>query len=121
MAVKTVTIESQDVIFPTLKAAQHYYRKVVEELYSTSLTLSAGQDFEDLKWIYTTYCNYTNHQAAQLKDADIIGFKGVMAVIQNSGRYIPTECCAVIFADGTQKEFTTDKAIKEIANKQNPR
>lgn len=121
MAVKTVTIESQDVIFPTLKAAQHYYRKVVEELYSTSLTLSAGQDFEDLKWIYTTYCNYTKHQAAQLKDADIIGFKGVMAVIQNSGRYVPTECCAVIFADGTQKEFTTDKAIKEIANKQNRR
>ena len=121
MAAKTVTIDSQDVVFPTLKEAQHYYRKVVEELYHTNLTLSAGQDFEDLKWIYTTYCGYTDSKLASLKITNITGFKGIMAVIQNSGRFVPTECCAVLFADGTQAEFTTDKAIKEIASKQNPR
>ena len=118
MAAKTVTIDSQDIVFATLKEAQHYYRKVVEELYHTDLTLSSGQDFNDLKWIYNTYCQYKKHN---LEKKDIIGFKGIMAVIQNSGQYIPTECCAVLFADGTQTEFTTDKAIKEIAIKQNPR
>ena len=121
MTAKSVTIDSQDIVFATLKEAQNHYRKVVKELYNTNLTLSTGQDFEDLKWIYNTYCQYKKHHLDKIENTTIIGFKGIMAVIQNNGQYIPTECCAVLFADGTQEEFSTDKAIKEIANKQNPR
>ena len=121
MAGKTVTIESKDYVFSTLKEAQKYYDAVVKELYDAKLILSTGQDFEDLKWIYTAYCNYTNHNVDRLKESDIVGFKGISTVRQNGGQYIPTECCAIIFSDNTEEEFFTDKAIKEIAIKQNPR
>jgi len=121
MATKTVTIENKDYIFSTQKEAQQYYNGIVKELYDTELTLANGQDFEDLKWIYTAYCGYTNYQLDRLENTDIIGFKGVKTVRQNSGQYIPTECCAVVFSDGTEEEFFTDRAIKEIAIKQNPR
>ena len=125
MTAKTVTIESKDYVFSTLKEAQKYYDAIVKELYDAKLTLTKGQDFEDLKWIYTTYCSYTNHNVDRLKESDIVGFKGISTVQQKGGQYIPTECCAIIFSDGsskcTEEEFFTDKAIKEIAIKQNPR
>ncbi|KRG32551.1 MULTISPECIES: hypothetical protein [unclassified Psychrobacter] len=125
MDAKTVTIESKDYVFNTLKEAQKYYDAIVKELYNAKLTLTKGQDFEDLKWIYTTYCSYTNHNVDRLKESDIVGFKGISTVQQKGGQYIPTECCAIIFSDGsskcTEEEFFTDKAIKEIAIKQNPR
>ena len=125
MAAKTVTIESKDYVFNTLKEAQNYYDAIVKELYDAKLILTKGQDFEDLKWIYTTYCGYTNHNVDRLKESDIVGFKGISTVQQKGGQYIPTECCAIIFSDGsskcTEEEFFTDKAIKEIASKQNPR
>ena len=125
MAAKTVTIESKDYVFSTLKEAQKYYDAIVKELYDAKLILTKGQDFEDLKWIYTTYCGYTNHNVDRLKESDIVGFKGISTVQQKGGQYIPTECCAIIFSDGsskcTEEEFFTDKAIKEIASKQNPR
>ena len=125
MAAKTVTIESKDYVFNTLKEAQKYYDAIVKELFEANLTLTTGQDFEDLKWIYTTYCGYTNHNLDKLGDSDIVGFKGISTVQQKGGQYIPTECCAIIFSDGsskcTEEEFFTDKAIKEIAIKQNPR
>ena len=54
MAAKTVTIESKDYVFNTLKEAQKYYNAIVKELYDAKLILTTGQDFEDLKWIYTT-------------------------------------------------------------------
>ena len=125
MTAKTVTIESKDYVFSTLKEAQKYYDAIVKELYDAKLILTKGQDFEDLKWIYTTYCGYTNHNVDRLKESDIVGFKGISTVQQKGGQYIPTECCAIIFSDGsskcTEEEFFTDKAIKEIAIKQNPR
>ena len=121
MAAKTVTIESKDYVFNTLKEAQKYYDAIVKELYDAKLTLTTGQDFEDLKWIYTTYCNHTNHNLERLKESDIIGFKGISTVQQKGGQYIPTECCAIIFSDGKEEAFFTDKAIKEIALKQNLR
>ena len=125
MTAKTVTIESKDYIFSTLKEAQKYYDAIVKELFEAKLILTKGQDFEDLKWIYTTYCSYTNHNVDRLKESDIVGFKGISTVQQKGGQYIPTECCAIIFSDGsskcTEEEFFTDKAIKEIAIKQNPR
>ena len=121
MAAKTVTIESKDYVFNTLKEAQKYYDAIVKELCDAKLTLTKGQDFEDLKWIYTTYCSYTNHNVDRLKESDIVGFKGISTVQQKGGQYIPTECAAVVFSDGTKEEFFTDKAIKEIALKQNPR
>ncbi|MGB2784679.1 hypothetical protein [Psychrobacter sp.] len=125
MDAKTVMIESKDYVFNTLKEAQKYYDAIVKELYNAKLTLTKGQDFEDLKWIYTTYCSYTNHNVDRLKESDIVGFKGISTVQQKGGQYIPTECCAIIFSDGsskcTEEEFFTDKAIKEIAIKQNPR
>ena len=121
MAAKTVTIESKDYVFNTLKEAQKYYDTIVKELYDAKLTLTTGQDLEDLKWIYTTYCSHTNYNVDRLKEFDIVGFKGISTVRQNGGQYIPTKCCAVIFSDGTEEEFFTDKAIKEIAIKQNPR
>lgn len=121
MTAKTVTIHSKDFVFPTLKAAQKYYKALVKELYDAKLTLTTGQDFDDLTWIYSTYCQYTTHQLERLDHIDIVGFKGVNSIRQNGGQYIPTECCAVIFADGTEEEFLTDKIIKEIASKQNPR
>ena len=120
MAAKTVTIESKDYVFNTLKEAQKYYDAIVKELYDAKLTLTTGQDFEDLKWIYTTYSNHTNSNLERLKESDIIGFKGISTVQQKGGQYIPTECCAIIFSDGKEEEFFTDKAIKEIALKQNP-
>ena len=121
MAAKTVTIESKDYVFATLKEAQKYYDTIVKELYDAKLTLTTGQDFEDLKWIYTTYCGYTKHNLDKLGESNIIGLKGIKSVRENGGQYIPTECCAVIFADGTVAEFFTDKALTEIAIKQNPR
>ncbi|MEJ6067664.1 hypothetical protein MT378_07935 [Psychrobacter sp. 16-Bac2893] len=121
MAAKTVTIESKDYVFNTLKEAQKYYDAIVKELYDTKLTLTTGQDFDDLKWIYTSYCSYINHNVNRLKESDIVGFKGIRTVQQKGGQYIPTECCAIIFSDGKEEEFFTDKAIKEIASKQNPR
>ena len=121
MAAKTVTIESKDYVFNTLKEAQKYYDAIVKELYDAKLTLTTGQDFEDLKWIYTTYSNHTNSNLERLKESDIIGFIGISTVQQKGGQYIPTECGAVIFSDGTEEEFFTDKAIKEIASQQNPR
>lgn len=123
MAAKTVTIESKDYVFNTLKEAQKYYDAIVKELYDAKLTLTTGQDFEDLKWIYTTYCGY--NKSAPLTESEIIGFKGISTVREKGGQYIPTECCAIIFSDGssncTEEEFFTDKALKEIAIKQNPR
>lgn len=125
MAAKTVTIESKDHVFNTLKEAQKYYDAIVKELYDAKLTLTTGQDFDDLKWIYSTYCQYTKHKLDRLDACNIIGFKGISTVQQKGGQYIPTECCAVIFSDDssnyTEEEFFTDKAIKEIALKQNPR
>ena len=121
MTAKTVTIESKDYVFNTLKEAQRYYDAIVKELCHAQLTLNKGQDFEDLKWIYTTYCGYTNHNLDKLGDSDIVGFKGISTVQQKGGQYIPTECCAIIFSGGKEEEFFTDKAIKEIAIKQNPR
>ena len=125
MAAKTVTIESKDYVFNTLKEAQKYYDAIVKELYDAKLTLTTGQDFEDLKWIYTTYCGYTNHNLDKLGNSDIVGFKGISTVQQKGGQYIPTECAAIIFSDDsfnyTEEEFFTDKAIKEIASQQNPR
>ncbi len=119
MSAKTVTIESKDYVFNTLKEAQRYYDAIVKELYDAKLTLTTGQDFEDLKWIYTTYsdCN----KSTRLNESDIVGFKGISTVQQKGGQYIPTECAAIIFSDGTEEEFFTDKAIKEIASQQNPR
>ncbi len=121
MAAKTVTIESKDYVFDTLKQAQKYYDAIVKELFDAKLTLTTGQDFEDLKWIYTTYCNYNSHNIDRLKTSVIVGFKGMSTVRQNGGQYVQTICCAIIFSDGTEEEFFTDKAIKEIAIKQNPR
>ena len=121
MAAKTVTIESKDYVFNTLKDAQRYYDAIVKELYNDKLILTIGQDFEDLKWIYSSYCNYTNHNLDTLGHSDIVGFKGISTVQQKGGQYIPTECGAVIFSDGTEDAFFTDKAIKEIASQQNPR
>lgn len=121
MAAKTVTIESKDYVFNTLKEAQNYYDTVVKELYDAKLTLTTGQDFADLKWIYRSYCQYTKHNVARLQDSEIVGFKAISSVREKGGQYIPTECCAVIFSDGTQEEFFTDKALKQIAIKQNPR
>ena len=119
MAAKTVTIESKDYVFNTLKEAQKYYDAIVKELYDAKLTLTKGQDFEDLKWIYTTYSDY--NESARLNESEIIGFKGISTVQQKGGQYIPTECAAIVFSDGTEEEFFTDKAIKEIASQQNPR
>ena len=119
MAAKTVTIESKDYVFNTLKEAQKYYDAIVKELYDAKLTLTTGQDFEDLKWIYTTYCDY--NKSARLIESEIIGFKGISTVREKGGQYIPTECCAIVFSDGSEEEFFTDKALKEIAIKQNPR
>ncbi|AMN50668.1 hypothetical protein [Psychrobacter sp. P2G3] len=119
MAAKTVTIESKDYVFNTLKEAQKYYDAIVKELYDAKLTLTTGQDFEDLKWIYTTYCDY--NKSARLTESEIIGFKGITTVREKGGQYIPTECCAIVFSDGSEEEFFTDKALKEIAIKQNPR
>ena len=119
MATKTVTIESKDYVFNTLKEAQKYYDAIVKELYDAKLTLTTGQDFEDLKWIYTTYCDY--NKSARLIESEIIGFKGISTVREKGGQYIPTECCAIVFSDGSEEEFFTDKALKEIAIKQNPR
>ncbi len=125
MAAKTVTIESKDYVFSTLKEAQKYYDAIVKELFEANLTLTTGQDFEDLKWIYTTYCGYTNQNSDKLSEFEITGFKGTRTVREKGGQYIPTECCVIIFSDGdsnsTEEEFYTDKAIKEIASKQNPR
>ena len=121
MSAKTVTIESKDYVFNTLKEAQRYYDAIVKELYNDKLTLTTGQDFEDLKWIYSSYCNYTNHNLDKLGNSDIVGFKGISTVQQKGGQYIPTECGAIIFSDGNEEEFFTDKAIKEIASQQNPR
>lgn len=121
MAAKTVTIESKDYVFNTLKEAQKYYDAIVKELYDAKLTLTTGQDFEDLKWIHTTYCNYSSHNTDPIKTSAIAGFKGISTVRQNGGQYIQTTCCAIVFPDGTEEEFFTDKAIKEIAIKQNPR
>ena len=121
MAGKTVTIESKDYVFSTLKEAQKYYDAVVKELYDAKLILSTGQDFEDLKWIYKTHLSYTKQNLDQINESGIVGFKGIKTVRQNGGQYIPTECCAVVLADGTEAEFFTDKAIKDIAIKQNPR
>ncbi|WP_350562161.1 hypothetical protein [Psychrobacter sp. CAL346-MNA-CIBAN-0220] len=118
MAAKTVTIESKDYVFSTLKEAQKYYDAIVKELYDAKLILSVGQDFDDLKWIYTSYCNYTHYKLERLTESDITSFKGVRTVIQNGGKYIPTECCAVIFSNGSEEEFSVTKAIKEIANHQ---
>ncbi|WP_201530045.1 hypothetical protein [Psychrobacter frigidicola] len=118
MAIKTVTIENSDYFFPTQKQAQKYYSGIVKELYDTEHTLTNGQDFEDLEWIYTSYCGYTDDKLDLLKDTDITGFKGVKTISQNSGQYIATECCAVVFSNGTEEEFSVDKAIKEIANHQ---
>ena len=121
MAAKTVTIESKDYVFNTLKEAQKYYNAIVKELYDAKLILTTGQDFEDLKWIYTTYCSYTNHNVDRLKESDIVGFKGISTVREKGGQYTPTECAAIVFSDGTEEELLTDKAIKEIASQQNPR
>ena len=121
MAAKTVTIESKDYVFLTQKEAQRYYYTIVKELYEAKLTLTTGQDFEDLKWIYNSYCKYTNYKLDRLSEFEITGFKGVKTVRQTGGQYVSTECCAVIFSDGTEEEFSTEKAIKEIASKQNPR
>ena len=121
MATKTVTIESKDYVFLTQKEAQRYYYTIVKELYEAKLTLTTGQDFEDLKWIYNSYCKYTNYKLDRLSEFEITGFKGVKTVRQTGGQYVSTECCAVIFSDGTDEEFSTEKAIKEIASKQNPR
>lgn len=97
MAGKTVTIESKDYVFNTLKEAQKYYDAIVKELYDAKLTLTKGQDFEDLKWIYTTYCGYTNQNSDKLSEFEITGFKGIRTVREKGGQYIPTECCAIIF------------------------
>ena len=40
---------------------------------------------------------------------------------EKGGQYVPTECGVILFSDGSEEEFYTDKAIKEIALKQNPR
>ncbi|MBB3107575.1 hypothetical protein FHS24_002103 [Psychrobacter luti] len=119
MVAKTVTIESKDYVFNTLKEAQRYYDAIVKELYDAKLNLTTGQDFEDLKWIYKTYSDYS--KSARLNESEIIGFKGISTVQQKGGQYIPTECAAIIFSDGTEEEFFTDKAIKVIASQQNPR
>ena len=121
MSAKTVTIESKDYVFNTLKEAQRYYDAIVKELYDAKLTLTTGQDFEDLKWIYTTYCGYTNHNLDKLGNSDIVGFKGISTVQQKGGQYVPTECAAIIFSNGTEEELFIDKALKEIASQQNPR
>lgn len=121
MAAKTVTIESKDYVFNTLKEAQKYYDVIVKELFDATLTLTTGQDFDDLKWIYTTYCGYTKHNLNKLNTFEITGFKGIRTVREKGGQYVPTECCVILFSDGSEEEFFTDKAIKEIALKQNPR
>jgi hypothetical protein len=121
MAAKTVTIESKDYVFNTLKEAQRYYDDIVKELYDAKLTLTTGQDFEDLKWIYTAYSRHNKQISNPLNGTDIVGFKGVKAIQQNGGQYVPTECCAVLFSDGAEETFLTDKALKAIAIQQNPR
>lgn len=97
MAAKTVTIESKDYVFNTLKEAQKYYDAIVKELFDATLTLTKGQDFEDLKWIYSTYCGYTKHNLDKLGEYDIIGVKGIRTIREKGGQYMPTECCAIIF------------------------
>ena len=121
MAAKTVTIESKDYVFNTLKEAQKYYDAIVKELFETNLTQTTGRDFEDLKWIYRTYCGYTKHNLDKLGKYDIIGVKSIRTIREKGGQYVPTECCAIILSDGSEEEFYTDKAIKEIALKQNLR
>ena len=121
MAAKTVTIESKDYVFNTLKEAQKYYDAIVKELFEANLTLTTGQDFEDFKWIYSTSCGYTKHNLNKLGEYDIIGVKGIRTIREKGGQYTPTECCAIIFSDGSEEEFYIDKALKEIAIKQNPR
>ncbi|WP_299188017.1 hypothetical protein [uncultured Psychrobacter sp.] len=120
MAAKTVTIESKDYVFNTLKEAQKYYNAIVKELFEAKLTLITGQDFEDFKWIYSTYCGYTKHNLDKLSEFDIIGIKGIRTIREKGGQYTPAECCAIVFSDGSEEEFYTDKALKEIAVKQNP-
>ncbi|MGE6481991.1 hypothetical protein ACQKEI_11625 [Psychrobacter namhaensis] len=75
MTRKTVTIESKDYVFNTLKEAQKYYDAIVKELFEANRTLTTGQDFEDLTWIYSTYCAYTKHNLEKLGAFDIVSLK----------------------------------------------
>ena len=105
----------------TLKEAQKYYDAIVKELFEANLTLTTGQDFEDLKWIYTTYCGYTKHNLEKLSECGIIGVKGIRTIREKRGQYVPTDCGVIIFSDGSEEKFYTDKAIKTIAIQQNSR
>ena len=90
-------------------------------LFEANLTLTTGQDFEDLKWIYSTYCGYTKHNLDKLDKLDIIGVKGIRTIREKRGQYVPTECGVIIFSDGSEAEFYTDKVIKAISIQQNLR
>ena len=112
MAAKTVTIESKDYVFNTLKEAQKYYDAIVKELFEANLTLTTGQDFEDLKWIYRTYCSYTKHNLVKLGEYDIIGVKGIRTIREKGGQYVPTECCVIIFLMVAKQSFIPIKPSK---------
>lgn len=114
---KTVTINGR--FFPKQGEAQDHYNQLAKNLHASGNMISSGADFEELKEIYTLYCQYTNYELERLEQYSIVGFKGVSTARENSGAYSTTICLAVIFSNDLVVEFSVKDAIKEIATKQN--
>ncbi|AMN67626.1 hypothetical protein [Psychrobacter sp. P11G5] len=109
MVAKTLTLKNRNFTFSTQGEAQKYYYDIIKKLHKNNDTLSDGKDFEDLKEIYFLYCEYTNYKIPN----KIKAFEGV----ENTENY-NTICAAVIFDEENKELFSTDKAIKEIADRQ---
>lgn len=117
MAAKPVTIENRGFTFPTQGKAQVYYNEIARELHKTKHILSSGEDFEDLKWIYTSYCNNTEYE---LKNTEVVASKGGTTVRENNKTHSTTVCFTVTLSDGKEREFSIHKAIKKVADNQEP-
>ncbi|WP_298807760.1 hypothetical protein [uncultured Psychrobacter sp.] len=109
MVAKTLTLKNRGFTFSTQGEAQRYYSKIIKELYEGKDLLCDGEDFEDLKEIYFLYCEYTNYKIP----SEIKAFKGVRNIESYN-----TICAAVILDEENEELFSTDKAIKEIADRQ---
>lgn len=115
----SLSLESSSTTFKTQAEAKKHYKSIIKELYESKETISSGEIFEQLKEIYTLYCQYTNYHLEHLEKNSIVGFKADQKITEKSGVFSTTVCLYAIFSNETETDFSIDNAIQTITKKQN--
>ncbi|WP_263059510.1 hypothetical protein [Pectobacterium sp. F1-1] len=111
---KKVTILRKS--FDSQGQAQEFFSKIRLRIFETKEEINRGDEFDLLSELYKKYCQYTNYETSGTPES----FKSQYERRGKGSNGGTTISLAVSFNGVDYKTFSADKAVVEIANKQNP-